>query len=287
MSSEQQRGETERLDFSNKLNQLVAWVKTLPAIQELLDNPQENSGSSLILGIAEQMQNCFPTDGGDGNGTIPQEVDFWFDNQQLFADFLRDRVAAIELFEQWKQLQQKMASLKSKLVLHDSELLAFGLRPGNGFKRYQAERQELFKDIDTLEVQLQTIKPEFDRHQANFNNIISHIDCKLLTVVFGKILESLGWEVTMLCYKKPTHPYLKIVSPADIQRPTVLITDWFAFKDKYRSALHTTEYDRRYIIRAKEVALRLGFITEDDDWPLPFTKATFDRFDQWFLDHQA
>jgi hypothetical protein len=244
----------------------------------------------LVNTVANQVGNHLPI-GYIGNATLADELVFWETHQELFNAFINRRQSAAELMKSRIPVAAQKINDDENLRLIKLNIKLLRSEDGGDIDNYSQLLAELLsgkKQISRRHNKLKSIlrktEETFQTDQQLLKSIVFGIDCKLPTVVTGYIFQKLGWNVQLLCANYPEHPTLLISrNQADNTQQQFLI-DFVSTPSKYRSEPNIEEVKNpRQISGIKYQAMKVGFITEQDPWPLPFTEETFKKFDDWYV----
>ena len=256
---------------------------------------QENGCSVMdeINVVANRVADCLPIQEGEGNATISEQLGFWSENRQLFDTAREGRQAAADLVTAREEIIDEIFSYKTQL--QDAErgriLIKMGglgnvilsLRRLGQLKSLEAD---LKRRIAGREPDLEKTDDKWKANRELLESITSKIDCKLPAVVTGEILKNAGWKVALLCFNHPEHPSLLALKSNPDGTQTEVLIDYNSTPSKFRSNPHIRPVEnRRYITGSRYTAEGMKFISKSDRWPLPFDESSFQKFDNWYIDH--
>jgi hypothetical protein len=273
-----------------KIGQLTDWV-----MGDLNLHSEKDGHNAMddINVVVNRVADCLPIEGGYGHASITEQLDFWSENRQLFDTARGGRQSAADLIDSREKIIGEIHSCKGRLrnaeydeiliktngflstILNSKKLANLKLR-GEALKKEIAEREPELRKTDI----------EFETNKQLLGGITSKIDCKLPAIVTGEILKDLEWEVSLLCFDHPEHPSLLASKTNPDGTQTKLLIDYDSTPSKFRSSPNIRSVtNQRYITGSRYAAEQKGFISKDDSWPLPFNEETFERFDNWYVDH--
>lgn len=143
--------------------------------------------------------------------------------------------------------------------------------------------QRLSASIYRSKVSLKETEPNFYEDRDLRASISSRIDCKLPTIVAGHILREIGWNVHLASFNHPEHPFLfASASYSDGSENTYAI-GFNSTLSRFKSDPTITSIGDAHISASKKLAIGLGFISDNNPWPLPFNEESFQKYDDWFI----
>lgn len=258
------------------LSVLAQWI------EDSLELPSGEMGDRKLVptvkNIVDQVGNCLPIESGAGHATIQEQLIYWAQHQQLFRTAQTKHLSAVDLITSRHAIISQLWDKEQQIIdIHKSQI-PYWL---GGFRKKRLE-----SEIQTLKANLASSDNEFVSNKQLYKEITSQIDCKLPTVVAGKILEKMGWGVSLVCANYPEHPSLLTSKVGPDGLPVQLLIDFNSSRKTICSEpIIRDEQVQRFINFGRTNAIKLGFITEQDPWPLPFNEESFSKFDKWFVDH--
>lgn len=266
----------------NRIEDLGRWIMgglNVGEANQAMESPYEN-----MQKVVDQVSCCLPIEGGEGNGSIYEQLEFWRANQDLFTKFHDRRQSAADLVDSRQAIIEKKN--ENVALLEDIQFKKFMRGKKSQYSEEEVRAMQKLNDaIRRRKESLNKTETQFNEDRELQKSISSRIDCKLPAVSTGFILKELGWNVSLSSFNYPEHPFL-IASKTDIKGETEMYSIGFnSTPSVFKSDPTVTKINNLHLEASRNLSIRNGFISINDTWPLPFNEDTFQRFDNWYINN--